>query len=367
MATGDVLVVDDSPQYLELLSTYLESRGHSVRVAAGGEEALSLANTRPPDLVLLDVHMPGLDGFEVCRLLREKWPGEQLPVVFLSASRELPDRMRGFHSGGVDFVAKSVHLEEVAARVETHLELKHRTVALEAANKQLRGVEESRRRFITSVVHDIKNPLTTVLKNTEWVLSQPLGDEETVEVVRDAHVAANHLHRMVLSLLDLARSAEVDLEPQCQRVCVRPWLDDALVLTRLQLRSSPGRLRARAGEGAADFDPLLMARVLQNTIDNALKYSPHSEPVDVDVRVIDGGLHLVVEDRGRGVKEEDRERIFASWIRVDERDLQASTSHGLGLAFCRQAVEAHGGQMLVEDAQPRGARFIIVIPVRALA
>ncbi|MDP1821674.1 MAG: hybrid sensor histidine kinase/response regulator [Archangium sp.] len=364
MATGDVLVVDDSPQYLEILSTYLASRGHSVRVAADGEEALSLANTRRPDLVLLDVHLPGLDGFEVCRLLHEQWPGEQLPVVFLSATRALPDRMKGFHSGGVDFVAKSVHIEEVAARVETHLELKRRTVALEAANEQLRSVEESRRRFITSMVHDIKNPLTPVLKNTEWLLSQPLGDEETVEVVRDTHVAANHLHRMVLSLLDLARSAELRLEPQLQRVFVRAWLEDTLTLTRLQLRSSPGRLRVRSGDGAADFDPALMARVLQNTIDNALKYSPRNEPVDVELSVVDGGLRLVVEDRGRGVKPEDRERIFAAWTRVDEQDAQARASHGIGLAFCRQAVEAHGGQMTVEDAQPRGARFIIVLPPR---
>jgi K+-sensing histidine kinase KdpD len=360
MTTGDVLVVDDSPQYLEILSTFLEARGHSVRVAGGGEEALSLARTRAPDLVLLDVNMPGLDGFEVCRQLRQRWPSEQMPVLFLSAAQDTQDKVKAFHSGGVDFVAKSVHIEEVVARVETHLALKHRTAALQKANVQLRGVEESRRRFITSMVHDIKNPLTPVLKNTEWLMGQTLGEEET-EVVRDTHVAASHLHRMVLSLLDLARSTELELVAQRQPVAVRPWLEETLSLTRLQLRSTPARLLVTADDATADFDPALMARVLQNTIDNALKYSPRSQPVQVQVSVKNRGLRLVVEDRGRGVKPEDRERIFASWTRVDETE-QSGVSHGIGLAFCRQAVHAHGGVMTVEDAQPQGARFIIDLP-----
>jgi signal transduction histidine kinase len=362
VATGDVLLVDDSPQYLEILSTFLESRGHSVRVAAGGEEALSLANTRAPDLVLLDVNMPGLDGFEVCRRLRERWPTQQMPVLFLSSGQEPQDKVKAFHSGGVDFVPKSVHLEEVVARVEAHLELKRRTAALELANQRLRDVEESRRRFITALVHDIKSPLTPVLKNTEWLLDQPLGDEEILEVVRDTHVAAHHLNRLVLSLLDLARSTERQLQPRRVPVAVLPWLEETLSLTRLQLRSCPSRLRVRADDVTATFDPSLMSRVLQNTIDNALKYSPRTEPVDVDISLRGVVLRLVVEDRGRGVKPEDRERIFAAWTRVDEQDPHARSSHGLGLAFCRQAVEAHGGHMMVEDTGSRGARFIIDLP-----
>jgi K+-sensing histidine kinase KdpD len=211
-------------------------------------------------------------------------------------------------------------------------------------------------------VHDIKNPLVPVLKNTEWLLAQPHADPEVIEVVRDTHVAANHMHRMVLSLLDLARSAEWKLHPQRKVVAVGPWLEETLALTRLQLRMSPDRLVVRSQPGTAFFDPVLIARVLQNTIDNALKYSPKREPVSIDVNVEGIGLRLVVEDRGCGVKPEDRERIFSSWVRVEEDDALARHSHGIGLAFCRQAVEAHGGQMTVEDAEPCGARFVIELP-----
>lgn len=363
MVTGNVLVVDDSPHHLAILSDFLQARGHAVQVAKGGEEALTLVKSTPPDLVMLDINMPGLNGFEVCRQLRQQWPAEQMPVVFVSGTQDAENKVKAFEMGAVDYVTKPFNFEEVVARVETHLELKKRAAALELANEQLRSGDESRRRFITSMVHDIKNPLTPVLKNTEWLLTQPLEDPEVVEVVRDTYVAAKHLHRMVLSLLDLARSTEHQLTPHKETVDIPKWLDETLSLIRLQLRSTPERLVSSCQPGKADFDAVLMSRVIQNTIDNALKYSPRSSPVMVAAKIEGERLLITVEDRGSGVKPEDRERIFAAWTRVNENDANARTSHGIGLAFCRQAVEAHGGQMTVEEAQPQGARFVVSIPI----
>lgn len=359
---SELLIVDDSPVYREILSTYFEARGQRVRLATTGEEAVAEVERVRPDLLLLDVNLPGIDGFEVCRRLRERWAAESLPVLFLSAAREAEPRITAFSSGGVDFVSKMANLAEVGARVDLHLELQRRTRALEETNRRLRAVEEHRRRFFTSLVHDIKNPLTPLIKNTEWLLTQPHADEEVVEGMRDAHVAAKHLERMVHSLLDLARAEEWQLPVRREAVFLDRWLQASLQVTRLQLRSTPHRLQARADGASVTIDPTLMARVVQNTVDNALKYSPRSEPVTIDASVQGGRLRIMVEDRGRGVRVEDRERIFASWVRVDERDAEATTSHGIGLAFCRQAVEAHGGTMTVEDAQPKGARFVIELP-----
>jgi signal transduction histidine kinase len=363
--TGDVLVVDDSFQNTEVLSTLLSSRGHSVRVANGGHEALRLARQSPPDLVLLDVNMPDLDGFAVCRTLRETWGSAQMPVVFLSAAQDPINKLKAFESGAVDFVTKPFHFEEVLARVDTHLELKRRTMELERANQRLQQVEESRRRFITALVHDIKNPLTPMLKNTEWLLEQPFaeGEGEQAEVLRDLHVASNHLYRMVVSLLDVAKSGERALVAHKVRAPLRPWVDEALTLTRMQLRLQPERLAVTVSEGDAMFDPALLARVLQNLIDNALKYAPRAHPIQVTVTRGQQVLELIVEDRGTGVRAEDRERIFDAWTRLDDVGPLARSSHGIGLAFCRQAVEAHGGTIHVEDAQPHGARFVVRLPL----
>ncbi len=353
---GDLLVVDDSPQNTEVLMALLASRGHSVRVAHGGREALRLVDEQTPDLVLLDVHMPDLDGFAVCRALRETWASAQLPVVFLSAAQDPVNKLKAFEAGAVDFVTKPFHFEEVLARVSTHLELKR-------AHQRLHALEASRRRFITALVHDIKNPLTPILKNTEWLLEQaPVEDHETLEVLRDIHVAANHLHRMVLSLLDVANDSARGPPARPVRVALRAWADEALALVTLRLRSQPGRLQVTVEDGSATFDPQLMARVLHNLVDNALKYAPRDEPLHVDVRGETGGLRLCVEDRGPGVRPEDRERIFHAWTRLDDADPHARTSHGIGLAFCRQAVASHGGDIRVEDGSPSGARFVVTLP-----
>lgn len=362
--SGDLLVVDDSAQNLEVLSTLLTAHGHSVRTACGGLEALRLAHEQPPDLVLLDVHMPDLNGFEVCRSLRAKWDSSTMPVVFLSGANEPENKVKAFQLGAIDFVTKPFHFPEVLARVDVHLELKRRTTQLEASNTRLQQIEAARRRFITSLVHDIKNPLTPMLKNTEWLLEQPIGDEEVREVTRDVHVASNHLHRMVLSLLDVARVDEHGLMVTPELIKASRWLDEALTLTRLQLRSQPGRLTVRCNDGHAFLDPAVMGRVLQNLLDNAIKYTPRQHPISIDCEVSKlGELTLVVEDRGPGIKPEDRERIFDAWVRLDAQSAPlARTSHGIGLAFCRHAVQSHGGTLTVEEAQPHGARFVLKLP-----
>lgn len=359
---SDVLVVDDSAQSLEILSSLLTAHGHQVRAASGGIEALRLVREAPPDLVLLDLHMPDLSGFEVCRRLRQTWDSARLPVVFLSAAEDAESRVKAFQLGAIDFVTKPFDFAEILARVDTHLELKRRTLELETSNQKLRDLEVARRRFITSLVHDIKGPLTPLLKNTEWLLEQDVKDEEITEVARDLHVASNYLHRMVLSLLDIARSDERGLTPSPRVTRIGPWLDDALTLARLQLRSQPERLVVQVDADAeASFDPALMARVLQNLIDNAVKYTPRTQPIFVEARVQNGGLQLVVEDRGPGVKPEDRDRIFEAWVQLDT-PAPGRASHGVGLSFCLQAVEAHGGHLAVTDARPRGARFVVNLP-----
>ena len=367
--TGDLLVVDDSPQNTEVLATLLRSRGHSVRVANGGLEALALARERAPDLVLLDLHMPDMDGLEVCRTLRMRWAGAQMPVLFLSATHDATNKVKAFESGAADFVNKPFDFDEVLSRVGTHLALKHHSaqlehtnVKLEHTNVKLRKVDEALRQFVTSLVHDIKNPLTPMLANTGWLLQQPSQDPETEEVVRDIHLASHHLHRMVLSLLDVARGSDQGLIARQVTVPMEAWTQSALCLTRLQLRSQPDRLQVKVAPGSAVFDPDLLSRVVQNLVDNAIKYSPRNHPIRVDLERGPDGLRLIVEDRGTGVRPEDRERVFLSWTRLEEAAPRGRASHGIGLAFCRQAVESHGGHIRVEDAVPHGARFVVTLP-----
>ncbi len=368
---GDVLIVDDDARLREIVVTLLATHGHTTREASGGLEAVALALSRPPDLVLLDVQLPDIDGFEVCRRLREVWPPSDLPVLFVSGVRAPEQKVRAFRLGAVDYVTKPFQFDEMLARVEAHLGLKRsqqrsasRAKELEALNTRLRALEESRSSYLSAVVHDLKNPLTPVLKNTEWLLSQTHDEDgESGDVLRDLYLAANHMNRMVLSLLDVARSGQSTLEPRAEVVEVGRWAEEAVALTRLHLRSSPQRLALMVDAGSASFDPMLLTRVLQNLLDNALKYSPRDAAVLVHASSVASGLRLVVEDRGPGIPPWAKERIFEPWARVQQGDdPHARVSHGLGLAFCRNAIAAHGGSIHVEDVEPHGARFVIEVP-----
>ncbi len=359
-----VLVVDDSPESLEILSTLLEANGYDVRRANGGHEALAQVAARTPDLVLLDLHMADLDGLEVCRRLRRREGAPRLPVVFVSSERDPETKVEAFLAGAVDYVTKPFEFSEVVARVGSQLELVRlqrvaaaRAAELEALNARLRSLEAERARFTASLVHDLKNTLTPVLNNSRWLLDAELEVGDRAEALRDVHLAARHLHRLALAMLDVARADERGLEPMRREVEVAAWLEEALELARLQLRATPGHLEVQA-EGTAVFDPALLARVVHNLCDNAIRHARSAGPIVVTAQALPGGgLVLSVRDHGAGMAAEDRAQLFQRW-----RAGGASAGHGLGLAFCQHAVAAHGGTLRVEAAEPTGTRFVAELP-----
>jgi two-component system, sensor histidine kinase and response regulator len=370
---GDVLIVEDDHARRECVATLIETRGHCVRRASRGLEALELASAGVPDLMLIDVELPDVDGFEVCRRLRTRWSPSELPVLLVSDDDG--GRARGFQLGAVGYVKRPFQPDEMVARVETHLELRRvqkqateRARELEALNARLGRLEEARSTFFSAVVHDLKNSLTPVLKNAEWLLSQShsrlRANDDSDDVLRDLSLAAHHMNRMVVSLLDVARGGESDLLPRLEAVNLLEWLDEAASLARMLLRSTPRRLLVDAEAGVAWFDRTLMKRVVQNLLDNAIKYSAPESNITVRARVLAGGeLQLIGEDGGPGIPGWARQRIFEPWVRVEQgEDPHGSSSHGLGLAFCHQAIRAHGGRIFVEDAAPHGARFVIELP-----
>lgn len=369
---GDILVVDDTPANLELLASMLRERGYTVRLAPSGRVALMAVEARRPDLVLLDINMPEMDGYEVCRRLRA---GDRPPpVLFLSAMTGTSDRVRAFDAGGVDYVSKPFQVEEVIARVETQLtlgrlqrETEDHAIELEQANAKLREVEALRAELANAIVHDLKNPLNGILLNTGWMLSKLELQPAAREAVEDMRSAASTMHRMVLGLLDAARAAGGGLQPNRQVVRLRDLIALIEPNARLYARGASRVVRFELGmDLQLSFDLDLVARVLENLVDNALKYSPSGTEILVDLSAsADDTLRARVVDHGAGVPVESRARVFEPFARVDKGLGSGDRlSHGLGLAFCRRAVEAHGGKLWIEDVEPTGSAFCLEIPAR---
>ncbi len=371
-AIADILVVDDAPANLQLLSGMLKERGYRVRPVPNGRLALQVAKAQPPDLVLLDVNMPEMSGYDVCRRLKADAELASIPVIFRSAMSEPFDKLEAFAAGGVDYVTKPFHLDEVRVRIETHVAMRRlhaQTEAqnheLEAKNKRLLELEQTRKTLTNAIVHDLKSPLAALLGSAQFLLGLAEVQGDVREVLGDMLASCDGMHRMVLNLLDVARMEDAALVPRRRTARIGAMVEQAQATAQLHTRMTGHQLEVDADEDArAEADPDLVMRVLENLLDNSFKYAPRGSKVRVIVKALPpAGLSLRVEDRGPGIPPAYRDRVFERHVRLDrDAEAHARTSRGLGLAFCRMAVEAHGGRIWIEDNQPSGSAFCAEIP-----
>jgi len=363
-----ILVIDDQAQNRAFAQAALEDEGYQVILAASGEEGIERYREHAPDCVLLDVRMPGLDGFATCARIRELPHGSETPVVFLTAQRDLDTFDAALRAGGDDFLTKPVRPTELLLRVQTSLKLRRAYLSnreyVELARQQrddLMRLQLQKERLMGFVVHDLKNPVSNIDLQAQLLARDRLSADAR-EAGAHIREEVRSLMRLLLNLLDLSKSEEGRLMPARTSV-------DLAALVRDVCDALAGRARAReislcqvVDTDTVDADQDLLRRVLENLLENALRHAPVNSVVTVTARASAGVTQLGVADSGEGVPLALRDAIFDRFVQVDSPEQAASRSgRGLGLAFCRLAVEAHGGRIWVEDAQP-GARFLLSIP-----
>src|SRR5262245_5975246 len=202
---GSVLVVDDTIGNLQVLSDLLGEQGYDVRAVTSGRQALQTVEHEPPDLILLDITMPDMDGYEVCRRLRSMEHSKDVPVIFLTALTETTDKVRAFDAGGVDYVTKPFQFDEVLARVRTHVALRHAHIALADSYERLRALEQLRDDLVHMVVHDMRSPLTALRVSLTLLKRGSMLDEGSGRDLAAAVASARLLERMANDLLDVSR------------------------------------------------------------------------------------------------------------------------------------------------------------------
>lgn len=359
-------MVDDNEANRALAKATLEDEGHRVLLAKGGAEGLAAFEREHPDCVLMDVRMPDIDGFMACKLIRARPDGADVPILFLTALRDIDTFDQAQRSGGDDFLAKPVSPAELVARVQSALRLKGLRVEvrghyalLKQQRDDLMRLQLQKERLVAFLVHDLKNPVNSIDLHAQVLLRNQSLSESARDSVSRIRADTHQLSRMLLNLLDMSKADEGKLAPRRSIVDLKGLVDDLLVEFAISAQGRRVRLECHLGPARLDADEDLLRRAIANLLENAIRHAPRDSKVQVSTRDREGHLEIRVADSGAGVPPAQRERIFEPFIQ-DAGDNRLG-GRGLGLAFCRLAAEAHSGKIWVEDAGP-GAVFCMSLP-----
>lgn len=364
-----VLVVDDNEANRSLARDTLEDEGYRVVLASGGAQGVAAFERDHPDCILLDVRMPEVDGFVACERIRSLPGGGEVPIVFLTAQRDLDTFDRALQAGGDDFLTKPVRSSELVFRVQSALKLRRARAELaghyELLKRQrddLMRLQLQKERLMAFVVHDLKNPVNSVDLHAQLLLRERGLSQDARESATQIRAGTRQLNRMILNLLDLSKADEGKLSPKRTDVDLQRLV--AEILHELEINAQGRKVTLQASIGACSLraDEDLLHRTLANLVENALRHAPSGSTIAISAAPRAGDTEVRVADAGKGIPPEMRERIFEAFVQMGQEGRhQTGGGRGLGLTFCKLAVEAHGGRIWVEDATP-GAVFCVRIP-----
>lgn len=351
---ASILVIDDEPDNFDVVETLLDGENYQLHYAANGLVAIERLKNFRPDLILLDVMMPNVDGMEVCRRIKADPQWEIVPIIMVTALTAKEDLAKCMAAGADDFISKPINSTELRARVNSMLRIKQQYDKLQALLK----LQED---MVNMIVHDLRNPLSSIVLATEVLKYSAVPQEKLQMKMSQIGIACQQLQTLIDSLLIMAKLdsgkmvlnySDVDLAAICTSAIAD--MEEIAGQKHLTLvRDLP-----EVG-GTLKVDAAIFRRVLDNLLSNAIKFSPSRTTIILRAEYLETGAKVQVIDSGTGIPQELRESIFHKF---EVGNLISGVSQlGLGLAFCKMAIDAHNGNITIEDNYPKGTIFTVYL------
>lgn len=384
-----ILVVDDDPNNLRVLSKILSIHGYKVQKAICGQLALNAALAAPPDLILLDVMMPEINGYQLCQKLKKLEKTREIPVIFISVLDQAHDKVKAFHAGGADYITKPFHVEEVLARIEHQLTIRSLQKKLQTQNYYLqqeidgrKKAEEKKDELISIVSHELRTPLACIRTALDLLATGNYGNLNAKghQFLEIALGSTDRLLRLLTDLLDLER-IESGLDMTIREPCnIGELMQQAVESIETMAEKAGVKLAVSSIPVQRYVNPDHIIQVLTNLLNNAIKFSPSGTTVLLSAEIQQAeaqekipfsegvtnskyeDLVIKVQDQGRGIPPDKLESIFERFQQVYASDLHQKGGTGLGLAICRSIVQQYGGQIWVESSMGNGSTFYFTLP-----
>jgi signal transduction histidine kinase len=374
-----ILVIEDTPATLSVLFNLLDDAGFEVLVALNGEKALNVAKEGRPDLILLDVLLAGIDGFEICRRLKASEATCEIPIIFMTALTKTDDKIKGFELGAVDYITKPFEPEEVLMRIKTHLTIQQLQQDLQDKNEELyaalereRELNQLKSRFISIASHEFRTPLSAILFSKDLLKRYYQKTCQSAEptVADDVHEQLDSITRAVKQMTATLDEVLTITKSEAGKVSFSPTLTNITALCRETVEKWDAMSTAvhtvifsNPGEPIqALIDPKLFETIVSNLLSNAIKYSPQGGEVRCDLTLEAETIRFAVQDQGIGIAEEDQRHLFEAFHRgINAMKIQGT---GLGLSIVKQFVELHEGTIIVESKVQKGSAFTVCLPYR---
>ena len=358
-----ILIVDDVSRNLQVVGSFLREAEFDVSAASSGKQALAIAADAVPDLILLDIMMPEMDGYETCRRLKADEKTKDIPVIFLTAKTAHEDIVQGFEFGAVDYITKPFQRQELLARVRVHVELRR-------SRLELAQLVHDKDRLFSIIAHDLRGPLGSFMTITDYVAGHidELEIDELRPLFREMRMTSKSVYGLLENLLEWSRI-------QLGTIIYSPTIFDLAAVTasvesimRSQFQQKqlsfeahvPGDLHVRA-------DKQMISSVLRNLVSNAIKYTPRMGRIAIEtqVREQEGRVRVSVRDTGLGMSEETRRALSDGTLTRSTPGTEKEKGTGLGLMLCREMIARHGQEFMVESEIGQGSTFSFTLELAA--
>ncbi len=361
-----ILVVEDDRVNARIISSILRPEGYVTSEVDSGEAALAAFPDFQPDLVLLDVVMDGISGFETCRRLKADPASANVPIIFITAKNQPEDIVAGLEAGGIDYVVKPFQPREMIARIRTHLHLRALLEHQQRLIDDLSKANAAKNHFLGIAAHDLRNPLTSIRGLSEFMLDGSSGElnEDQRAMLRSVHSATHVMLDLLNELLDISIIESGEMRLDLTPTNFADIVHDAVFLNGLTAARKQMKISCRPFKPsqALLIDARKIRQVIDNLLSNAIKFSPPGTTITVELSEDADHQTISVQDQGPGIPPGEMSMLFTSFGKTSVKPTGGEKSTGLGLAICRKIVEAHRGSISATNRDNGGADFRVRLP-----